>query len=439
MKKLLFISLFLPFLPSFAQELELDSLQKFVATAKDDTTLIIGLNRLTQLMTTQGDLKEASVHGKKALELSTKLKYQNGLANAYNNTGVIFLNQGNYPEALKAHNQALEIRLKRGIKADIAASYNNIGNTNFLLNNFTDALKYYTLALKLKKEAGTKKSLINAYNNIGNVYLQTNDLEKSLAYYDSSLTVSKEFKNKNGVSNSTNNIALIYERQGKLAEAFKLYKEVEKIALENKEKAALAVANVNLSAVLLKLKRLPEAKRSAETALNVSKEMGNREYMKEAFLNLSLIDSAMGNERGQLENFKMFVLYADSLSNEENTRKATAQEIQYGFSKKAAADSIKNLEKVRLEELKHSKEIRQQNMYTYGGIIGFLLMLMLAGISFRAFNQKKKANVLIEEQKMMVEEKQKEIMDSIHYAKRIQSSLLPTDKYFERNLKRLNK
>ena len=46
---------------------------------------------------------------------------------------------------------------------------------------------------------------------------------------------------------------------------------------------------------------------------------------------------------------------------------------------------------------------------------------------------------MIEKQKEMVEEKQKEILDSIHYAKRIQRALLPTEKYFEKNIKNLKK
>jgi hypothetical protein len=46
---------------------------------------------------------------------------------------------------------------------------------------------------------------------------------------------------------------------------------------------------------------------------------------------------------------------------------------------------------------------------------------------------------LIELQRALLEEKQKEILDSIRYAKRIQNSLLPTDLYIHRNLKRLLK
>ena len=48
---------------------------------------------------------------------------------------------------------------------------------------------------------------------------------------------------------------------------------------------------------------------------------------------------------------------------------------------------------------------------------------------------KTEANKIITEQKHLVEEKQHEILDSIKYARKIQQSLLPTDKYIERNLK----
>jgi hypothetical protein len=74
------------------------------------------------------------------------------------------------------------------------------------------------------------------------------------------------------------------------------------------------------------------------------------------------------------------------------------------------------------------------------------LVLILAGFIFRSYRQKQKANIIIsqqksevEKQKNLVEEKQKDILDSIHYAKRIQQSLLPTEKYIEKKLNELKK
>lgn len=49
------------------------------------------------------------------------------------------------------------------------------------------------------------------------------------------------------------------------------------------------------------------------------------------------------------------------------------------------------------------------------------------------------AQQTIIEQKHIIEEKNKDITDSIQYAKRIQNSLLPTEKYIDKSFKRLKK
>jgi hypothetical protein len=66
-------------------------------------------------------------------------------------------------------------------------------------------------------------------------------------------------------------------------------------------------------------------------------------------------------------------------------------------------------------------------------------VLLFAGFIFRSLRITRKQKQIIEQQKHLVEEKQKEILDSIHYARRIQTALLPTDKYIEKSLKRLIK
>ncbi|MDO8999708.1 MAG: hypothetical protein Q7W45_08085, partial [Bacteroidota bacterium] len=72
-------------------------------------------------------------------------------------------------------------------------------------------------------------------------------------------------------------------------------------------------------------------------------------------------------------------------------------------------------------------------------IVGFGLVLILALFILRGYKQKQKANAIIITQKRLVDEKQKEILDSIRYAKRIQTALLPNEKYIDKSLQKLNK
>jgi type VI protein secretion system component VasK len=85
-------------------------------------------------------------------------------------------------------------------------------------------------------------------------------------------------------------------------------------------------------------------------------------------------------------------------------------------------------------------------MINYFIVTGLLMVATLAIFIWRGYRQKQKANVIItkqkqevEEQKHLIEEKQKEILDSIQYARRIQRSLLTSEKYIARHLSKLLK
>ncbi|MGL4599748.1 MAG: PP2C family protein-serine/threonine phosphatase, partial [Bacteroidia bacterium] len=74
--------------------------------------------------------------------------------------------------------------------------------------------------------------------------------------------------------------------------------------------------------------------------------------------------------------------------------------------------------------LQKVKDTRQR-FILYGCIIGFILLGILLFFVWRSYRVKKKANIEILAQRDIIQEKNKEILDSIHYAKRIQDALLP--------------
>ena len=74
------------------------------------------------------------------------------------------------------------------------------------------------------------------------------------------------------------------------------------------------------------------------------------------------------------------------------------------------------------------EENNKQKIIRNSLVGGFALMLLLAGVSYRNFRRKKKDNVIITEQKNIVETQNKEIKDSIQYALRIQTAILPPKK-----------
>jgi serine phosphatase RsbU (regulator of sigma subunit) len=134
----------------------------------------------------------------------------------------------------------------------------------------------------------------------------------------------------------------------------------------------------------------------------------------------------------------------DSAVNESN-RKATMQRyLRYNYDKKAAADSIRNLEekKVSAAQIAAQRSALKQEQTQRYALYGGLSLLIVFGIFiFNRFKVTQKQKHIIEiknketeEQKVLIEEKQKEIVDSINYARRIQYALLANDEVLDNNL-----
>ena len=142
--------------------------------------------------------------------------------------------------------------------------------------------------------------------------------------------------------------------------------------------------------------------------------------------------------RDALEMHELYILTRDSLESQENQKEVIKQEYKYSYEKQALADSIKNAEmqKVKDAELTAQKAIsnqqKQQSYFLYGGL---LIAIFIGAFIFNRLKLTRKQKRIIEDQKEQVdlafdtlEEKNIQITDSINYARRIQSAILPPDK-----------
>jgi len=191
----------------------------------------------------------------------------------------------------------------------------------------------------------------------------------------------------------------------------------------------------NIGSLYIAEKKYTEAENSLNRALAVAQEIGSVDDIKIAEENLSTLYSLTNKHKQALEHYKKYIAARDSITNDENTEKQTRLEMNYEFDKKIAANKAEQDKKDTVTQI-----------IIYSVSAGLFLVLMLVVFIFRGYRQKQRANKLLESknaiiytQKKLVEEKQKETLDSIHYAKRIQQSLLPTEKYIQRKLNELNK
>jgi len=442
MKKRWLVYLLVISTPALAQRLSYDTLKKIIAWQRHDSLEATSLAHLAWMLKNRGELDSAAEYARQSIDLSRNLNYKQGVADGFNKLGVIQSNMGNYPAALQNYLEALHLaeELKNeGFLPDVLI---NLGNLYFFQAQYEKALTYQKRALAINTATAARDrskkhivSLANTLCNVGIIYSGLRQPDTSLLYYQKALELFKEGGQKLGQANTINNIASWHEEKGDLPTALRYFKEAMSLYEEINDPGGVATVLINMAAVHTRLGNYSEAEGAGLKGLEITRSIGELDGVKESHLFLSRIYEQTGRHALALKHYKDHIAARDSLQNEENTKKTVRLEMQYEFEKKEAATRLEQEKKDAIT----SAEAKKQRIILMA-ISGFgLLVLGFAVFAYRSFLQKKKANVEISNQKQVIEEKQKEILDSIHYARRIQKSLMPTESNIEKILGRLQK
>ncbi len=429
---------------AFAQSRAIDSLQGFIMTAKEDTTKVKAINNLCRQKINYGAYLQADSLAREAVKIASKINYKFGLASSYSTIAGIGIYQGNYTEALKNQFASLKILEEIGDKKGIANSYNNIGLIYRHQGNYPEALKNQFTSLKIREEIKDKAGVGASYNNIGVIYMKEGNNSEALKNYWASLKIKEEMGDKRGIADSYGNIGQIYARQGNNTEALKSYFSALKMHETLGYKHGISTDYINIGELFTRQNKLADAREYINKALTLSREIGNKDRIKDGYRSFSVLDSITGNYKSAFENYKMYIVYRDSLFNEEDIKKTVQAQMNFDFEKTQERDKLVQEKK---DAVQH-EEVRRQKVMRYSFTIAFVLMLLLAVSIFRSNRQKQKANqelakknelieiqkLEVERQKGLLEEKNINITDSINYAKRIQSSFLTSENYISQRL-----
>jgi tetratricopeptide (TPR) repeat protein len=433
---------------SFGQKNITDSLKNLLNTAKHDTIRIKMLSKLTDAE--QNDtiwpkynaqikvICEKNLADLKENEAGYAIlhrKYLEYLSIYYNNQGLLYRAKGDIPKTLDYLNKGLKILEEINIKEGIAMAFNNIGAVYFELDDLNKADEYYQKSLKLQEETHDEYGMGVTYNSIGVVYKKRGDSKKALEYYLKALAIFEKMGDKVVIAQFLNNIGFIYDDENKFDEALKYYEQSLKIRIEIEDIEGQIESYCNTGYIYYKQKKYDKAITYYEKAMDLAKKQGFPENIRDAALRFYEVFKAQNKSAKALEMHELFILMRDSIDNDKARTAGIKQLLQYDFEKKALADSIRVVEEKKVTALQLDHE-KTQRYALYGGLV---LVLVFAVVMFNRFKYSQRQNAVIEHQKHIVEEKQREILDSIEYAKRIQNSLLPSDKKIDKDLNRLNR
>jgi tetratricopeptide (TPR) repeat protein len=383
----------------------------------------------------KGDIDKAEEVNKEGMALWQAIGDKLGLAANATNFGILYQIQGNYSQAIRYFTLSLKYNEEVANKSGIGTSLHNIGHVYQDQLDYKRAIEYYLRSLEIREKEGETVKIAESEVNLGSVYLQLHEFDKARKSLERSLRLFTDLDMKPGISMSLGNMGMLYEALLDYDKAIEYYTRGLQIQQELGDKIDLSNSMANIGKVYLLRGQYDKALPLLKESLSMSQAIGDASGVKRAAGNLSEAYKKKGRYKEALEMHELFLTMWDSLNSEESKKELVRQEFKYNYEKKAAADSVHAVEEKRVV----AAQLQQEQTTRYALCIGLVLLCIFGVFMVRRFRESQKQKAIIEMQKVMVEQKQREVMDSIHYASRIQKSLLPPEKYIDKQLKRLNK
>jgi len=292
-------------------------------------------------------------------------------------------------------------------------------------------------ALKIQEETGNEKGIAESLNNIGNLYQIKQDTKIALDYFNKSLGMNTKINDSCGISTCLTNISSMYDKLGNKDKALECLKKALMLREEIGDKEGVSSVLSYMAKILFDQGHLDEALMHGNRSYQIANELHYVDNLRHSSAILYKIHQKMNNPAEALKMYELFIAMRDSVMN-ETTRKATyKKDLQINYEKKAAADSVRVEEEKKIVQIELKQE-RTKNFALFGGIA---LIGLFGAFMFNRFKVTQKQNLLIHEQKAelqkqkeIVEGHQKETLDSIHYAKRIQTALIANSNFIDQHI-----
>lgn len=441
-KVILFITIY--FIASSANSQRADSLWTLYKNTKNhDTTRLSALYELAwDLLYTNPD--STYILGTTQLDMSRAKKLKKYESQALNTIGASYQVRGNFLKAIESYQKCLKLMEELGDKRGISSAMGNIGSLYIDMKEYKKALGYQKRCLTIVQQIGNIAGVASTLNNISIIYTSLKDYEQAISYGQKSLDMYELLKDNYGIASANANIGNLYCEQGLFEKA--LPHQLKAIEIANREGYTyLAITTgAEIGNTYHNMKKNDVALKYLSAAEALLKEDPEPSARMAVAGVLSEVYQEMGKYKDAFRNYEVAQRIRDSLYRGDVQKQITQKELQAEFDKKLVADSLKNADEKKITDaliLAKNTQIekdRIQKFALYGGLVLLIVGGAVLYNRFRIIRRQKEIielkNKETEEQKIIIEEKQKEILSSISYAKRLQEAILPPMSLITENL-----
>jgi serine phosphatase RsbU (regulator of sigma subunit) len=372
---------------------------------------------------------DSALHMYEDLILEYRAQGDSGaVAACYNKAGFIYREKGDRLEALKQYNLALTANVNNKNIIEAAGSYLNIGLIHHDQGDLTEALKYQLQALTLYEKANDAGKTCNALLRIGNVYCAMQDDSTGLIYYQRALEIGLKIPSKRHVAIALNNMASIYSRFGESDRAIGVYHQALQMRREIGDLNGASLILNNMGLEFTKAEKYDSAWFYINESYVLTDSIGYKEINMSNCKAFAELYAAQGKYDEAYDWFRKYHVIYEQINAEESKNEVTRLSALL-----KAGESEREIEKMSQQKQIDDASLAQER--TKGWLLGIVLLgvALVAVLIWLKNRETKKNNTVlaiqkseITEQKKIVDEQHRDIVDSVNYALRIQQAVMPS-------------
>jgi serine phosphatase RsbU (regulator of sigma subunit) len=459
-----------------------DSTLGILAKEENSRYTIKALNIKAKALSALNEFDKAEAILKGTITEAKAIKDLNGLASSYYLYSSVYGDKGQYEESKKLLEQSIAIRQEIKDELSLGACYSALGATYAHLGNYMLGIEYIQQSITIREKNHDKRGLANSYlslykiytdigeadkamesefksleickdindlqcvsgrlTNLGEIYQDKGDYKTALTYHFMALSISKQVNIRNRIAEVHENIAKNYNYTGNYANAVKHIDSCIAIRKIIGDKEGLVSATLVLSQINYNQQQISPAIENGSNALEASLSLHLPYLIKDAHQVLSNAYSQKHDADKSLYHYKQYIKLRDSLYNIDKTKEIVRKELEFNFSKKQALQKLETAKKLA----ETNAESRKQRIIIIFSIVALVILSALLLFSIWQYRLKitseKKLQYLnsdlnlknyqlldnaqtIEAQHNIIHQKNKEITDSIKYAQKIQTAMMP--------------
>lgn len=326
--------------------------------------------------------------------------------------------------AFSINKQSLKLATDNKDTTLIAYSLINIANVYSGSGNFESSIKMYHKALSILEKLNDSKQIATTNYNLSAPYSELGMHDSARIYTDKAFTIYNTLKDYSGLAMCYDYYGSECDRLGNYKEAIRFYKlEIQNFELVN-ETANLIIPYQNIAGTYLKLKDYDSCKKYLELAMQLAVSLGSKSDMYEVSLIYSDYYNATGDYKNAYSFIKRYYEGKDTVLN--NQLKTELSDQKSEFDRENTSTLLK------IQKLEAEKNLKSKKFITWGLILSSVFFTIILFLSINRYRIKQKSFLKLNEyknqlvfQKEKIEQTQKEIIDSITYAKRLQEAILP--------------